>query len=86
MLTVIYSEKFISQLEQLSDKTQKLTLKKIGVFIDNPKHPSLKTHKLNGALSGFLSFSVDYQIRIIFEYGEKDTVHFLKIGNHDVYK
>ena len=86
MLVIIYSEKFISQLEHLSPKTQKLALKKIDVFRMNPKHPSLNTHKLNGVLSGYLSFSVDYQLRIVFEYGAKDTVHFLKIGNHNVYR
>lgn len=86
MLNVIYSEKFISQLEELSPKLQKLTFKKVEMFKMDPKHPSLKTHKLNGVLDGYLAFSVDYQIRIVFEYGTKDTVHFLKIGDHDIYR
>lgn len=86
MLILIYSEKFISQLEHLSPKIQKLSLKKIEIFKSNPKHPSLNTHKLNGSLEGFLSLSVDYQTRIVFEYGDKNTAHLLKIGDHDVYR
>ena len=86
MLTVVYSEKFISQLEKLSNKAQKMALKKIELFINNPKHPSLNTHKLNGVLSGFLSFSVDYQTRIVFEYGKDNEISFLNIGDHNIYR
>lgn len=86
MLKILYSEKFISQFESLNLKTRKLAENKISIFRKNPKHPSLKTHKLNGILAGYFSFSVDHQIRIVFEYGTKDTVHFLKIGSHDVYR
>ena len=86
MLNIIYSEKFVSQFESLDKRTRDLTEKKIGIFTSNHKHPSLKTHKLSGALEGYLSFSIDLKLRIVFEYGEKDTVHFLKIGSHDVYR
>lgn len=86
MLNVLFTEKFISQFESLSPKVQKLAERKIDIFRSNPKHPSLKTHKLNRMLSEYFSFSVDYKIRIVFEYDKKDTVILLKIGNHDVYK
>lgn len=86
MLSVVYSEKFISQFEKLSPKLQKLAYTKVAIFCANSKNPSLKTHKLGGVLEGFLSFSVDYQTRIVFEYGKLGVVHFLKIGNHGVYK
>ena len=42
---------------------------------------------LNGVLNEYFSFSVDLKIRIVFEYGdEKNTVHFLKVGDHDIYR
>ncbi len=86
MLKVIFSEKFISQFESLDPKIQKLANKKIVMFKANHRHSSLKTHKLNGVLGSYFSFSVDYQVRIVFECGKKDMVHFLKIGSHDVYR
>lgn len=86
MVNVIFTEKFISQFESLSPKVQKLAEKKINIFQNNPKYPSLKTHKLNGVLKGYFSFSVDYKIRIVFEYDKKDTVLFLKIGDREVYR
>lgn len=86
MLKIIFSEKFLRQFEALDNKIQSVAEKKIEVFKLNPIHPSLNTHKLNGRLVGFFSFSIDTKFRIVFEYGNKDTVHFLKIGNHDIYR
>ncbi len=86
MVKILFSEKFVVQFESLPLKIQNLAHKKIDIFCTNPKHPSLKTHKLNGVLNGYFSFSIDYQLRIVFEYGKNGVVHFLKIGNHDVYR
>ncbi len=86
MLKIIFSDKFIRQFDDLDEKMQSIAVKKIEIFKSNPKHPSLNTHKLNGRLAEFFSFSVDAKFRIVFEYGNKNTVHFLKIGNHDVYR
>ena len=86
MLNVIFSEKFIEQFESLPQKTKILAEKKIALFQADPRNPSLKTHKLHGALREYLSFSVDHKTRIVFEYGTKSTIHFLKIGDHAIYR
>jgi len=46
----------------------------------------LKTHKLNGKLGEFWSFSVDYHYRIVFELKNEKTIIFHKIGNHSIYR
>jgi mRNA-degrading endonuclease YafQ of YafQ-DinJ toxin-antitoxin module len=86
MHNLVYSDKFIRQLEDLSDDIKTLVYKKIALFKHNPKHPSLKTHKLHGVLSDYFSFSVNQQIRIVFEYGKGKDIYVLKIGSHDVYR
>jgi len=86
MLKIIFPHKFITQFEELDEKIKDLAERKIDIFKENPKHHSLKTHKLNGRLVEFFSFSIDVKFRIVFEYGNKNTVHFLKIGNHDIYR
>ena len=86
MLKIIYSPGFISQFEQLDKKTKNIALEKIDLFIENQKHPSLRTHKLKGRLSDHFSFSVDYTMRIVFTYADRGGVRFLKIGDHSVYR
>ena len=55
------------------------------IFIANPFHPQLLTHKLSGNLKGLWSFSVEYDLRVVF-YFTKDKPQkavFVDIGNHN---
>jgi mRNA-degrading endonuclease YafQ of YafQ-DinJ toxin-antitoxin module len=55
---------------------------------EDPFHPSLRTYKLTGQLSGTWACSVSYDIRILFEFvedpesGEEDIL-LLTVGTHD---
>jgi mRNA-degrading endonuclease YafQ of YafQ-DinJ toxin-antitoxin module len=55
------------------------------LFVIDPFDPRLKTHKLSGKLKELWSFSVEYDLRVIF-YFTKDKPKraiFVDIGNHD---
>lgn len=60
--------------------------KKIKIFIDNPNHSSLKTHKLKGKLQECLAFRLKDGYRVLFEFSVPDTVDLLDVGSHDIYK
>jgi len=56
----------------------------IALFIQDPFHPSLKTHKLSGNLKNLWSFSVTYDIRVIFFFEDNNKkAIFIDIGSHD---
>lgn len=56
-------------------------------FRNNPKDTRLYVHALKRKLKGKHSFSVNEDVRIVFECLGKKTVRFLAIGRHkDVYK
>jgi len=57
--------------------------KKMEIFINEPYHPQLRTHKLSGQLKDLWSFSIDYDIRVIFYFVDKQHVIFENIGSHD---
>jgi addiction module RelE/StbE family toxin len=57
--------------------------KKMDIFINEPYHPQLRTHKLSGQLKDLWSFSIDYDIRVIFYFADKQHVIFENIGTHD---
>jgi len=57
---------------------------RLELFISEPFSPQLKTHKLSGKLKDLWSFSVDYDLRVIFYFTDdkpKKAV-FVDIGNH----
>jgi hypothetical protein len=43
----------------------------------------LRTHKLSGRLKDLWSFSVEYDLRIVFAFLEGDQALFVDIGTHE---
>lgn len=85
MLTIYYSSAFKKSTKKYLSYRQQIK-KRIEIFISNPFDPRLKTHKLSGELSKYYSFSVTYNIRILFEFIDKNTAGFIDIGTHEIYK
>ena len=52
-------------------------------FVDNPFHPSLRTHKLSGKLKDFWAFVVEYDCRIVFQFLDSEYIVLIDIGKHD---
>lgn len=86
MLEIIYAPSFVRQFKELEESLREEVVEKMEKFKNKNNHASLKVHKLHGKYDGFCGFSVNYKIRIIFEYLSKDKVSILHIGDHDIYK
>ncbi len=57
----------------------------VELFIKDPFNLRLKTHKLSGKLKGLWSFSVEYDVRVVF-YFTKDKppkAVLIDIGSHE---
>jgi len=86
-MNIIYGPKFAKEYKRLPVNIKVLAKKQEVIFRKDTFDPKLKTHKLKGKLKEFLSFSVGYKYRIIFEFAkDKKTVYFHSIGNHDIYQ
>lgn len=75
-----------SELKKIYSKDRKLAIrieKQIVLFEENPKHPSLRTHKLIGTMSNMWSISITMSIRMVYLLIAEDTALFIKIGTHD---
>jgi mRNA-degrading endonuclease YafQ of YafQ-DinJ toxin-antitoxin module len=86
-MEVLYSSKFAREYKKLPTKIKAIAEEQEILFRKDPFDQKLKTHKLSGKLSGFLSFSIGYKYRIIFEFSkDKKTAHFHSVGDHDIYQ
>lgn len=83
MINILYAPTFVRMYKGLHPSLKEEVKEKINLFKNKKNHTILKTHKLKGSLKNTYSFSVNYQIRIVFEYGNKNTVNLLYIGDHD---
>ncbi|MCC7160751.1 hypothetical protein IT399_03465 [Candidatus Nomurabacteria bacterium] len=86
MLTISFKTTFVRQINNLEKALAEEVLEKIDLFKDLKNHKTLKVHKLHGKFAECYSFSVNYKTRIVFEYGIKNEVILLAIGDHDLYK
>lgn len=86
-MEIIYSSKFAREYKKLPDDIKNKAEEKEIIFRQNPFDNRLKTHKLNGKLEEFWSFSVDYKHRIIFEISKKGKSFFFhSISDHRIYR
>lgn len=85
-MKIIYGPKFEKKYKRLPSDIKNIAVKQEAIFRKNPFNSKLNTHKLKGKLKEFLSFSVGYRYRIVFEFiKNKEIVYFHSIGNHDIY-
>lgn len=82
---VYYSSHFKKSLNKFTPSQKATSKKKITLFLNNPFSPQLKTHKLKGKLAKYWSFSIAHDIRVLFEFMDKNTVGFIDIGTHRIY-
>lgn len=83
MPTIILTEPFEIDFRKLSQAEQKQAKKSLRFLADNPKHPSLRIHRIKG--TSFWEAYVNMDIRIIFEQNS-DTLILQAIGHHNIVK
>jgi len=73
----------IRKIEKKDRKLAERIEKQIALFEEDPKHPSLKTHKLASGLNNMWSISITMSIRMVYILIEEGLALFVKIGPHD---
>ena len=78
--------KYVNEIKKKNPQLLKKISKQLGLFKENPEHPSLRTHKLQGNLSNSWSISIERNVRMIYCVSNNKIV-FFQMGTHDeVYK
>lgn len=82
---IVHTPKFQRSLQTLSLDLIDKTVERIALLQKDLFHPSLRTHKLHGKLSGLWSFSVDQKFRVIFQRVGSSII-LLDVGDHALYQ
>lgn len=88
-MNIYFSKEFIKNYRKITKKDTfiKGRIKKvITVFRENPRHSSLRLHRLKGKMIEDWSISVKSDLRIVFTY-VSNGILLVDIGSHkEVYK
>lgn len=89
-MKIKFSRNFVKLLSKINKKDKiliEVIKKQLKIFKENPKHHSLRLHKLSGKMRNYWSISVTKSLRMIYILLNDDEAYFIALGTHDeVYK
>lgn len=81
MIQIIYSRDYLKSAKWLP----KARLRKLSLLLKllstNPYHPLLHTKRLSKELTGYLSFRITRDWRVIFQFVDEETIMLLRVAN-----
>lgn len=84
-MTIYITTAVERKIQKLINKDPLLAQKidqRLAQFQENPRHPSLRIHKLTGKTRGAWSLSVNAGYRLLFDYTESGIL-VVDIGSHE---
>lgn len=80
---ISYTKRFMKNLKRLSTFERAQLKKQLQLLIEDPFYPSLRTKRIRGTTDLF-EFSVNMDVRVIWQYEDDVIILLLDIGHHDI--
>ncbi len=82
---ILFAAGFKKSFSKLHDQEKTLFYSKLSLFIEDHRHPSLQTRKIQGSEILFES-SINMSIRVIWKHQNDNMILLIDIGHHDILK
>lgn len=87
MIKIVFGDAFIKSAKKLPKNSQEKLAELLEKLTINPFNPLLHSKSLSGKLTGFYSFRITREYRVIFQFLEVDVIKLIKVGHRkDIYK
>jgi mRNA interferase YafQ len=86
VIKLVWHKSFIRAFKKAGRKNPEIKNKlqeALVLFVNDPYHPILGTHKLSGKLKGHHAFGLGYDFRVVFTFIEQEEVALISIGRHE---
>jgi addiction module RelE/StbE family toxin len=80
---ITYTKRFEKNLKKLTATERAQLKKKLEILMMDPLYPSLRTKRIQGTEDLF-EFSVNMDVRVIWQYEGDTLILLLDIGHHDI--
>lgn len=86
MIRIVYTKRFLKSVNKLPAAQQDKLADLLEILQNNPFHPNLHTKSLADPLTGFYSFRITRDWRVIFQFLEADKIQLITVGHRkDIY-
>jgi addiction module RelE/StbE family toxin len=87
MVSLAHTNSFLKSARKLPISQQNKLAELLEILQANPFHQKLHTKNLTGPLTGFYSFRITRDWRVIFQFLTPDKIKLIEIGHRkDIYK
>ncbi|MBT4936456.1 hypothetical protein HON22_00915 [Candidatus Peregrinibacteria bacterium] len=83
-MKIVFTSHFKKAFKKLSHKNQEDFFNKLEVLKVDMNHSQLRMHRLHGAMKDFFAFSLNYSVRVVFQY-DQNSIYLYDIGSHKIY-
>ena len=80
---ITYTKRFEKNLKKLTAAERTQLKKKLEILLMDPLYPSLRTKRIQGTTDLF-EFSVNMDVRVIWQFDGDTIILLLDIGHHDI--
>lgn len=82
MPRIRFTKRFLKSFARLPASIQEKVKKQIALLANDPRHPSLQTKPIQGAV-GIYEARVDIDYRLTYDRDEEDTLVLRVVARHD---
>jgi len=87
MITLIFGRQFLKCVKTIPPAQHKKLDRLLALLQKDPLHPSLHTKPLDGHLSGYYSFRITRDWRVIFRFINPRIIELAEVGHRkDIYR
>ena len=80
---ITFTKRFVKNVKRLSAAERTQLKKKLELLMQDPLYPSLRTKRIQGTTDLF-EFSVNMDVRVIWQYDGDTIILLLDFGHHDI--
>lgn len=86
-MKIVFSGQLLKSTKVLTPKLQAKLDRLIDLLAQNTYHPILHTKELTGDMTGFWSFRITQEWRVLFQFLSTDTIQILRVQHRkDIYR
>ena len=81
-MRILFHKKFEKEYKKIPPQKKSQCEKRLILFTDDPFHPALNNHRLQGKLKDLYSINITGDLRALYKIVDENTIEFVLLDTH----